>query len=195
MSAWACRTTSPLRWVSKTDATEDLRRLSDALAPIEPKADKLPWAAERPWRTDSHIWQEGGVPTVDLHDLGPALARQIVAILAEEGEGIASGAVCLITGRGRHSVGRAVLPQVVGDALHDAAQTHGWRVRQGAAGRIILITNELTAPRAATGALGPLFWLGVAAFAALATWAAPPVGIVVAVVLLVWMIAVRNREP
>ena len=180
--------------MSKRDTAADLRHLSEALSHIEPKADKLPWAKERPWRTETHIWQESRVPTIDLHDLGPALAREVVAALAEEGEGIAAGAVCLITGRGRHSVGRAVLPQVVGDALHDIAQTHGWRVRQGAAGRIILITNELAAPRAATGALGPAFWIGVAVFAALATWAAPPVGIGIAVVLIVWMIAVRSRS-
>jgi len=133
------------------------------------------------------------VPTVDLHDLGPALAKEVVATLAELGEGLQTGAVCLITGRGRHSLGRAVLPQVVGEALQQVAQTHGWRLRQGAAGRIILITNELTAPRAAKGGLGPGFWLGVAAFAGLAIWAAPPVGIGLAVVVLVWMIAVRNR--
>lgn len=180
--------------MTKGGPAADLKRLAEALSPIEPLADKLPWAADRPWRTDSHLWAESGLPTVDLHDLGPALAKRVIATLGEQGEGIESGAVCLITGRGRHSVGRAVLPQVVGEALHEIAGTHGWRVRQGPAGRIILITNELTAPRAATGALGPGFWLGVAAFAGLATWAAPPVGIGIGVILIVWMIAVRNRR-
>jgi hypothetical protein len=179
--------------VSKGKAAADLRSLAEALGPVEPKADKLPWAGERPWRTQTHLWSEGGLPTVDLHDLGPALAKAVVATLAEQGEGLQTGAVCLITGRGRHSLGRAVLPQVVGEALQSIAQTHGWRVRQGAAGRIILITNERAAPRAATGALGPGFWLGAAAFGALATWAAPPVGIGIGVLLIVWMIAKRNR--
>jgi DNA-nicking Smr family endonuclease len=180
--------------VSKAQAAADLRCLAEALGPIEPKADKLSWARERPWRTQTHLWSEGGLPTVDLHDLGPALAKAVVATLAEQGEGLQTGAVCLITGRGRHSLGRAVLPQVVGEALQGIAQTHGWRVRQGAAGRIILITNERAAPRAATGALGPGFWVGFAAFTALATWAAPPAGIALAVVTVVWMIAARNRR-
>jgi hypothetical protein len=178
--------------VTKAGAEADLRHLSEALSHIEPEADKLPWASERPWRTDSHLWAESGVPTIDLHDLGPALARKVVAVLAEQGEGLETGAACLITGRGRHSIGRAVLPGVVGVALQEVAQTHGWRVRQGAAGRIILITNERVAPRGATGALGPGFWVGVALFAALATWAAPPVGIGLAVIIVVWMIAVRS---
>ena len=180
--------------MSKAQAAADLRCLAEALGPIEPKADKLSWARERPWRTQTHLWSEGGLPTVDLHDLGPALAKAVVATLAEQGEGLQTGAVCLITGRGRHSLGRAVLPQVVGEALQGIAQTHGWRVRQGAAGRIILITNERAAPRAATGALGPGFWVGFAAFTALATWAAPPAGIALAVVTVVWMIAARSRR-
>ena len=186
-----CPTTSRHRSVNKP--TADLRCLAEALSVIEPVADKLPWAAERPWRTDSHLWIESRMPVIDLHDLGPALARRVVQTLDEQGEQLSSGAVCLITGRGRHSVGRAVLPAVVGDALQEVATQRGWRVRQGPAGRIILITDERSAPRAATGALGPGFWLGVAAFAGLAIWAIPPLGIAVSVLLIVWMIAARNR--
>ena len=179
--------------MSKASHAADLRFLSEALSQIEPKADKLPWAAERPWRTQTHVWVESGIPTIDLHDLGPALAKAVVEILAAQGSTLKTGAACLITGRGRHSIGRAVLPQVVGDALQDVAQPRGWRVRHGAAGRIIVITNERLAPRGATGALGPGFWVGVAVFAALATWAAPAVGIVLAAVVVVWMLAARSQ--
>ncbi len=167
--------------------------MSEALTSIEVKADKLPWASERPWRTETHLWAESGLPMVDLHDLGPALAKQVVATLGEEGEGLQTGAVCLITGRGRHSMGRAVLPQVVGEALQTLSAAHGWRMRSGAAGRMILITNELAAPRAATGALGPGFWLLAAGFGAAAIWAVPPLGIALAVIAIVFLIASRNR--
>lgn len=168
--------------------------MSQALVEIEPKADKLPWADERPWRCASHLWAEGGLPTIDLHDLGPALAKRVVSIVSVHGEELKSGAVCLITGRGRHSIGRAVLPQVVGDALQAVATDNGWRVRQGPAGRIILITNELLAPRAATGALGPGFWLMAAGFGALSVWACPPAGIAVAVIVVVFLAASRSRR-
>ncbi len=180
--------------MSKASQAADLRCLSEALSRIEPKADKLPWASERPWRTDTHVWVESGVPTIDLHDLGPALAKAVVEIVSEHGSELKTGAACLITGRGRHSIGRAVLPEVVGDALHSVAQVHGWRVRQGAAGRIIVITNERLAPRGATGALGPGFWLGVSVFAVLAIWAAPAVGIVLAAIVVVWMLAARSQS-
>jgi hypothetical protein len=176
-----------------TPAAADLAVLAEALAAIEPKADKLPWASERPWRTETHLWVEAGVPTIDLHDLGPALAKAVVGTLAQVGEALSAGAVCLITGRGRHSLGRAVLPQVVGEALGDIAHARGWRLRQGAAGRLILITNEHSAPRAARGTLGPAFWIAAAAFGALAAWAIPPLGIAIGAVVIVWLIAARNR--
>jgi len=163
------------------------------LGSIESQADQLPWAAERPWRTSSHLWAESGIPTIDLHDLGPALAKKVVSLLAEEGEGLQTGAACLITGQGRHSVGRAVLPQVVGDALDHVAHEHGWRVRAGRTGRILLVTNELVAPRVATGGLGPVFWIMTSLFAAAAVWACPPAGIGLAVAAIVWLIGWRNR--
>lgn len=151
---------------------DDVARLRQALKPVEKDARGLPWAKERPWKTETHVGLDAGVPTVDLHDLGRKTASQAVDAAVALGPELEAGAFFLVVGRGRRSVGGPVLPGVVDEKLRAAAQEHGWQIRRPRAGRFGVIVDRSKAPPAATGALGWAFWLwmlivALAAFAAL----------------------------
>jgi hypothetical protein len=178
-------------WVKTDDSKAELRTIATALAAVEKGAKGLPWAKERPWLVSSHLWVEAEVPTIDLHDLGPSLAEKTVDIVAGLAPELTGGAVRFITGRGRHSVGPAVLPRVVGAALHHHATEQGWRVRGGRPGTLLLITDPNAAPNIASGGLGLGFWLMAIAMAVAAVWACPPAGIIGLVLVVVWRVVVR----
>ncbi len=180
--------------MSQDAVVADLQVLAERLQAVQAAATGLPWAAQRPWLVETHLWTEEGVPTIDLHDLGKALARQVVDHVAEVGEDLRTGAVRLITGRGRHSLGAAVLPNVVAAALEEHAALHGWQIRGGRPGCLVLITDPQRAPSIATGGLGWGFWLIALGMGAAATWACPPAGIILVVCVLVWQIASRTKR-
>lgn len=145
--------------------------MARALSGVERGARQQAWDAARPWRTSSHLWWEGPVLVVDLHDLKAGLARRAVEAVLAEAEGLETPAVVFVTGRGRHSLGAGVLPQVVGKALRAAVDAHpAWSARPSA-GRWTLVLDADRAPASASGRLGWAFWVGVAAFGALAIWA------------------------
>lgn len=147
----------------------DLARFHDALGEVEASASGLSWARERPWRRETHLWQEQGLPVVDLHDLDVKHARRLLRSL--DLEALESGAVCFVTGRGRHAIsGRSALREAVTGILADRAAREGWELRPQGAGRLVLVTDPERAPSVASGRLGPLFWLAVAGFLALALW-------------------------
>ena len=52
-----------------TQHPNDLDAVRHALTPIEDSARGLRWAEERPWTVQSHVWDDVGVVTIDLHDL------------------------------------------------------------------------------------------------------------------------------
>lgn len=159
--------------------TADTARLRRALAPVQAAATRLPWADERRWTGQSHVWDEGGLPVVDLHDLSVKLARQAVDAVAGAAPELSAGAVCFVTGRGTHSLGPARLGRAVSGALGHVARAHGWRHGLLRPGRQVLIFDPRRAPAAATGRLGWPFWLGLALFGAAATFAWPPAGLLV----------------
>lgn len=151
---------------------DDLKRVQKALAPVATSAREQRWDAERPWRTETHCWWEQDRLVVDLHDLGAGLARQAVVAVVDLAPKLSTGAVTFVTGRGRHSVGKAVLGKMVAEVLAGACQAHpGWRAAPGGLGRQVLITDPTRAPAGATGELGWGFWVGVAIFFGLAIWA------------------------
>ena len=145
---------------------DDLTRLREALGDVEKAARGLPWAKERPWRVDTHVFVESDLPVIDCHDLGTRQTEQVCDAVIEHGPHLQAAATALITGRGRHSVGPARLPQVVRQRLGEACRTHGWRLRIPRAGRFVVVIDPKRAPAAATGALGWGFWLWVAFVAA-----------------------------
>lgn len=150
---------------------DDVDRLRLALAEIERSAAELPWARERPWRARTHVWAEPGLPVIDLHDLDVRLAGLALACAAEVGDSLASGSICLVTGRGRHSIGGGKLGPAVRSELRRLCADHGWEWRPGPPGRLLLIADRERAPAAATGRIGAGTWLLLALFVAAAIYA------------------------
>ena len=157
---------------AETSLSDDDVILRRTLSHIQEGARSLRWADERPWRVDGHIWLEHDLPVIDLHDLNVRLAREAVRAAAAAADQLRCGALCFVTGRGRHSMGPPALRGMVAAELRRACKKNpSWDQRAGHAGRWMLITDPSRAPRVATGQLGLVFWLGVVLFSALAIWA------------------------
>ena len=124
----------------------DLVRVRKVLEPIEDSARDLRWAEERPWRTESHVWDDLGMVTVDLHDLNAGLTKKVLAAVAESAEELAQGGIVFVTGQGRHSIGLPVLRQVVAGSLGRFERDRGWRQRDVGPGRVLLVVNEERIP-------------------------------------------------
>lgn len=132
------------------------------------------WDAERPWRTDTHLWIEDGLLVVDLHDLGAKGTKALlrIAVALAHKPGLDGGAICFVTGRGRRSRGKPVLGELVGRRLLSAANdVAAWSVHPLGAGRVALVTDPDKAPARARNQLGIGFWLMVVGFLAAAVWA------------------------
>lgn len=144
-----------------TPSDADVDRLRTALAAVEQRAGSLPWAAERRWRTATHVGRLEGVPAVDLHDLSVALAvRATDAALEVE---LDAGEVLLVTGRGRGSGGVSPLRDAVRGRCAEIAAGRGWRVVPEGPGRVRVVVDPA---RASRRGMGLLFWLLVALLAA-----------------------------
>jgi hypothetical protein len=145
------------------DPSSDVRRIQHVLSRIERDAKKLPWAKERPWKTDTHVWSEDGLPVVDLHDLSVGLGRKVTERVIKLT--IGTGAVSFITGQGRNSIGPSQLKGAVSSILMRAVdQNADWSLRPDGPGRYVLITDPDKAPRIAQTSLPVGFWLLIAAF-------------------------------
>ena len=168
------------------DPAEDLPRLRAALAPVEAEAAGLPWARERPWRVDTHCRVEADLLHVDLHDLNARAAREVLRIVEDVGPSLESGAVRVVTGVGRHSLGPGVLGDVARRELAAQCGRHGWSFHPAGKGALVLVIDPTRAPGRAFSRLGPLFWTGVAlaALALAAAW--PVVGVPVVLALASW---------
>lgn len=150
----------------------DIERIRTTLRTIEAEADSLSWAESRPWRTGTHVFAQGALPVVDLHDLNAKLARQAVRAVLEFGAELEAGAVRFVVGRGRHSMGPGgTLGKVVRKELKRVVTDRGWRFRADAA-TLTLIVDPTRAPASATGDLGLGFWLLIGGFAAAAGYVA-----------------------
>jgi hypothetical protein len=141
----------------------DTRHLQHQLERVERDARRLSWAAERPWSPSTHIWAEGLLPVVDLHDLSVRLAIEAVERVLDTHASLQCGAVSFITGVGRHSTGDARLPPAVGGFLAKACAAHaadGWSFRSDGPGRFVLITDPERAPAGVQSSLPQGFgWL------------------------------------
>jgi hypothetical protein len=152
--------------------SDDLTRLRTVLAPIAERARDLPWSDKRPWKPHTHVWLEGSLPVVDLHDLSVKLGRDAVRIVAETPE-LEAGAAALVTGRGNHTGGRSRLRDAVAGTLGALRQEQGLQSRPSGPGRFVLVLDEERYV-AQSGGLGVWGWLLVALLGAAlyATW--PP---------------------
>lgn len=124
----------------------DTEIIREALRDVQARAVDLRWAEERPWRVDTHVHEEFGVVTIDLHDLNASLTKQTLRVIIERSEGLEGGGVILITGQGRHSVGLPVLRNIVLGTLVRLEHERGWRVRDCGAGRVLLVVDEARIP-------------------------------------------------
>ena len=126
--------------------TQDIRLLARAFDRVEKDAKELRWAKERPWKCASHVWEENGLPIIDLHDLNARLTKQIIRAVESVSAELRTGGVVFITGVGRHSVGVPVLRQVVTGTLMRFEQQQGWRHRDVGGGRLLLVIDEARIP-------------------------------------------------
>jgi Smr domain len=142
------------------------------LGEIERSAAAQPWADQRPWTAATHVFWEGEVPVVDLHDLKATLARDAVrTVLTRPAEG---GAVIFVHGHGRHTVGAgSVLRDVVAKELRRAcAEVSHWSYRPLGPARWVWITDwERVPAKVSGGGGGSLAWVVGLAFGVLVSWA------------------------
>lgn len=124
----------------------DVEVIRGALVEVESGADGLRWAAERPWRVSTHVHDEFGVVTIDLHDLNAALTKRVLTAVIAQCDRLEGGGAIFITGQGRHSVGRPVLRGIVFGRLVRIERERGWRVRDCGAGRVLLVVDEARIP-------------------------------------------------
>ncbi len=130
------------------------------LAPIEDEARQQPWDRTRPWRVATHVGWDGELPMVDLHDLKAGPAKRAVRTVLEHPAEV--GAVLLVTGRGRHTLGSTpILKKVVEKELRRACTREAhWSFRPQGAARWVWISDRARAPSTATGGggMGILWW-------------------------------------
>jgi hypothetical protein len=145
------------------DQKDDLALLRNLLAEISIDAKRLPWAATQPWKESTHIWMEKGLPVVDLHDLNAKLAKRVVRKTLRKAGDLEAGALCIITGIGRNSIGEATLRNISIDIIGKAASENGWGFHPMGPGRLVLVVDEERAPPSATGRLSKtfMFWVYV----------------------------------
>lgn len=95
---------------------------------------------------------EDGHPVVDLHDLKARNARiALDGLLAVVGD-LETPTVLVVTGRGAHSLGPAVLRQLAGDRLAAAAaRSPGWSLHPRGSGAWLLCTDPDAAPARRSG--------------------------------------------
>ena len=137
----------------------DVRRLRAALGPVEAAAREQVWDDRRPWRLRTHVGVEDGRPLLDLHDLKARNARLALDLLLAEAAELQTRAVLVVTGRGAHSVGPAVLRQLAGDRLAAAAsRTEGWSVHPQGSGAWVLSTDPDATPARRVGVFVVLFF-------------------------------------
>lgn len=146
-------------------AAADVRRIQKALGRVERDARKQPWAKERPWKTETHVWVEDGLAVVDLHDLSVTLGKKATERVIKLK--IDSGAVSFITGQGKNSIGPGQMKSAISSILMKAVKRNtDWGFRPDGMGRYILITDPLKAPRVAQTSLPGGFWILIALFIA-----------------------------
>ena len=173
---------------------DDVHRLRVALLPVAEEAKLLSWYAERPWTTDTHIDWLQGLPAIDLHALSVKTALQATQIACEMGSELQSGSLYLVTGSGRHSMGRpAPLKRAVHGWLRTRAQSKGWSLHAQGQSRVLVVFDEERAPSALPGSVGLLEVLFTFLLLAglWATW--PPFAVALGLGLVWWFAKGRGR--
>jgi len=134
---------------------------------IERNARKLKWAKERPWKPSTHVWAEGFVAIVDLHDLSVTLGKKATREVIRLADRLQCGAVSFITGQGNNAIGPGEMKLAISSQLKDACdQRPQWSYRPDGPGRFMLVVDPQKAAPEVLSSLPRGFWIIIAAFAA-----------------------------
>ena len=149
-----------------SELSADVQNLYSILKRIEERAKVLRWAKDRPWKRSTHIWYEGELLVVDLHDLNSKLAKESVESCLDAAKKFQTGALCFVTGIGKNSPGNfAKNREMVYKILQKRLQKNTeWEIHSPGMGRLILVFNKENAPKAATGQLSTELKAGMVLF-------------------------------
>lgn len=114
---------------TSVDFAERLELVRSVLSPIEKKAEKMFWSAERRWNCNTHIRLEGVSIKVDLHDLDVPTSISVVEVLIAVKDKI--GRLKVVTGRGLHSDGKPKIRPAVIKLLQEKQEEHDWDIKLG----------------------------------------------------------------
>lgn len=159
------------------DPAADLALVGRTLRALEKPAARLPWATDRAWAVQTHVWIERDVPVVDLHDLSVKLGTRAVREVARVAPRLSAASVVFVTGHGkRRPGGESNLRTSVEDLLAELERKHGWRFHPRGDGRFVVVLDAARAPPSASTRLGTTFWVATWAFLAAASLALWPIG-------------------
>lgn len=152
-----------------SELSSDVQNLYSILKRVEESAKILRWAKERPWKRSTHIWYEGELLVIDLHDLNSKLAKESVESCLNSVKKLETGALCFVTGIGKNTPGNfAKNREMVYKILQKRLQKEqSWEIHSPGMGRLILVFNKDTAPKSATGQLSMELKVGIVFFAIL----------------------------
>lgn len=173
---------------------DDVHRLRLALQPVAEEAKTLSWYAERPWTTDTHVDWLQGLPAIDLHALSVKTALHAAERACEIGPELQAASIYLVTGAGRHSLGRpAPLKRAVHGWLRARAARNGWSLHAQGQSRVLVVFDAKRAPTSLPGSVGLLEVLFLLLLLAglWATW--PPLAILLGLGLMGWFVRGRRR--
>jgi len=105
---------------------DKVAQLRELLAPLDAYAAGLPWSSEKAWRTSTHIRQERGTLTLDLHEMDLQGSRRILDLIIENRPMV--GRIRIITGRGKNSPDRPVLRPMVNERLTPIVKALDWQI-------------------------------------------------------------------
>jgi hypothetical protein len=149
-----------------SDISADLKHIYSILKRVEEKSKTLRWAKDRPWKRSTHIWYEGALLVIDLHDLNTKLAKESIEHCLDTIKKFETGALCFVTGIGKNSAGNlAKNREMVCKLLSKRAKKNEeWEVHSHGMGRTVLIFNKEKAPSSATGRISTELKVGMVLF-------------------------------
>lgn len=114
------------RGIGNKVQVDKVAQLRELLVPMEAYAAGLPWSSEKAWRISTHIRQESGTLTLDLHEMDLPGSRRILDLIIENRPMV--GRIRIITGRGKNSPDRPVLRPMVNERLTPIARALDWQI-------------------------------------------------------------------
>jgi len=149
-----------------SDYPNDIQVMFSKLKSIEERAKSLRWSDKRPWKRKTHIWYEHDLLILDLHDLNSKLAKESVKRCVQSVKNFETGALCFITGIGKHSAGGfSKNSEMILKLLNKLSKKQEeWEIHSHGMGRLVLVFNKEKAPKRAKGRIDPTIKAGIVIF-------------------------------